>query len=179
MNLIAAIVAMCCAAGSNPEQDSRIQAPTRRAVITPVAPLEELPPDADLVEPQTLEIVTRVQPIGGNAETWRETVTRTVERIHLLSPGREWLFVRNAKDPRRVSGTLVDHAERTVVHYDESDLRNLLGMNGWADALRLGFEPGFNVERRAGSVNRALLRNAAERFPEYKVVDIAEWLERR
>lgn len=179
MRCIAAVVAtLCCAAGPQAaERDDRIRTPERRAVIVPVSALEELPPGADLVASQTLHVVTRVQPIEGDAETVRETITRTVDRIHLSSAGREWLFVRNVRDPRRVSGTLIDHAARAVIFYDESDLRNVVGLNGWADALRLGSEPGLQVERTVGGVNPALLRRPAERFPDYKVFDLAEWLE--
>lgn len=179
MRFIAAFVAtLCCAAGPYAaERDDRIRIPERRAVIVPVAAPDELPPGADVVASQTLDVVTRVQPIEGDAVTVRETITRTVDRIHLSSAGREWLFVRNTRDPRRVSGTLVDHAARAVVFYDESDLRNLVGLNGWADTLKLGFEPGLQVERTVGGINPALLRNPAERFPDYKVFDLAEWLE--
>ena len=158
-------------------QQHSIQPPKRRAVIAPPAPLTDLPPDADRIAPQRLEIVRRIHAAAGGPEPRRETITRTVDRIHLSSGGREWLFQRNVRDPRRVSGTLVDHAARAVVFHDESDLRNRIGMNGWADALSLGFTPGVEVERTADGVDAALLRSPAERFPEYKVVDLAEWLE--
>jgi hypothetical protein len=54
--------------------------------------------------------------------------------------GREWLFERNPIDPRRVSATCVEHASQAIVLYDETDLRVVLGIRGWADVLSLGFD---------------------------------------
>jgi hypothetical protein len=159
------------------EWNDRIEITEGRAGIVPVALPEAPPPGADAVASETLDVMTRIQPIEGDALTLTETITRTVDRIHLSSEGREWLFVRNVRDRRRVSGTLVDHAARAIVFYSESDLRNVVGVNGWADTLKLGFEPGLQVVRAVGGVNPALLRNPAERFPEYRVFHLAEWLE--
>jgi hypothetical protein len=152
-----------------------------------------------------------------------------------FADGREWLFERNPLDPRRVSGQLIVHARRTIVLHEASDLRNMLGVNGWADVLMLGVDSGavsglkptgrtrmigsvrfvrltsqgqearisdiwwsrehalpggFVVRDRAGltrvsvdrlrtGVNAELLRAPSSRFPEYEVVDLAEWLEGR
>lgn len=84
------------------------------------------------------------------------------------------------------------------------DLRNMLRLNGWADVLMLGFDAGavsrltptdqsrtmaeirfvkygaatrVSVERLSAGVNAAVLRSPLARFPEYKVVNLAEWLE--
>ena len=49
--------------------------------------------------------------------------------------------MRNSVDPRRVSGMLIDHASRSIVVHEESDLRSRLGIDGWAEALLLGLDP--------------------------------------
>jgi len=208
--------------------------PTRRAPDIPPAAPPALPPVAEKVTPLTLETHVR-RHVGKRAESVRQTISRTTDRIHVAgSDGREWLFERNTRDSRRVFGTLIDHANRALVLYDESDLRNMLGIRGWAQVLSLGldhelldglqrtttsrvigtvrvihhttdrkgvelrdvwwsendFLPGgftsmhgagslqFSVERIRTGVDAALLRPAAERFPAYRVVDLAEWLER-
>lgn len=164
----------------------------------------------------------------------RQTVSRTRDRIHIAGGGgREWLFERNVVDPRRVSGLLMDHRTRTIVLHEESELRNMLGVNGWADVLLLGLDASalhgleptghtrtmaglrfvkqsteqknvpisevwwnqdqalpsasvivdatgstrVSVERLRAGVNADLLRSPSSRFPDYKVVDLAEWLE--
>lgn len=95
----------------------------------------------------TLEIETRE--LGDRrAPVTHKTVTRTAERVHvsLGSKAPEWLFVRNAKDPRRMSATLADHDHRTLVEHDESELRMLGLGRGWADIVGLGVEPEALVE---------------------------------
>jgi hypothetical protein len=91
----------------------------------------------------TLTAVTRRVPTTGGPQTFRHTITRTATRIHVAKDdGREWLFERNAVDPRRVTGFLVEHGSRAIVVYEESDLRLSLGIRGWADVLSFGFDPG-------------------------------------
>jgi hypothetical protein len=208
--------------------------PKRRLPAPPLAAPPALPAAAEDVTPLTLETRVRRR-VGTRAESVRQTISRTTERIHVAgSDGREWLFERNTRDSRRVFGTLIDHAARALVLYDESDLRNMLGIRGWAQVLSLGldhelldglqrttssrtidsvrlirhatdrksvelrevwwsesdFLPGgftsmygaaslrFSVERIRAGVDAALLRSAAERFPTYRAVDLADWLER-
>lgn len=208
--------------------------PTRRAPDAPPLPPPELPSAGEHVTPLTLEVVTRHQPGKGATHRVRQTVSRTRNRIHIaFDNGREWLFERNVVDPRRVSGWLIVHASRTIVLHEESDLRNGLGVNGWADVLMLGLDPGVlrqlkptgqtrtthgirfvrqapheenarisevwwsekhglpsafvishgagstrvTVERLRAGVDADLLRSPSSRFPAYKVVDVAEWLE--
>jgi hypothetical protein len=108
-------------------------------------------------------------------------VLRTVNRILVSTREREWLFERNSIDPRRVAATVVEHADKTVVIYGESDVRNLLGLNGWAEVLALTSEtsasPALTVERIRQGVDDQLLRPCQTRFPTYKVIEIADWLE--
>jgi hypothetical protein len=91
---------------------------------------------ADAIRPITVE------ERHGLDQSRRRFVSRTVNRIHTrLEDGREWLFVRNPLDARRAMGYLVNHADRKISTYDESDLRNAAGIRGWADILSSGFDP--------------------------------------
>jgi hypothetical protein len=115
--------------------------PTRRgvAIAAPAAP-PALPDTADRIAPLTLETVIVNEPAGGPRHTIRQTITRTVDRIHVaVTPQSEWLFHRNPHDPRRVAATRVDHTSHALIEYEESELRNALGIRGWADSLTLGF----------------------------------------
>lgn len=209
--------------------------PTRRAPDAPPEPPPPLPVRAEHVTPLTLHTIVRRQAPGSAARVLRQTISRTADRVHVATrDGREWLFVRNARDPRRVSGFLVEPAARAIVVYDESDLRNLLGIRGWADALLLGFDlkqleglkptretrslggirfvryagsspatvsrdawwsadqvmpcafvradhgavTRFSVERIRPGIDPSLLRPPASRFPQYRVIDLADSLER-
>ena len=208
--------------------------PTRR----PPGPMPKgpapVPPGGERVTPLTLEVQTRYQPLRGAPRSVRHSVIRTYDRIHLTMPGgREWLLLRNPVDPRRVSGMLIDHAARTIIAHEESDLRSRLGLNGWADALLLGLDPEIVPRLQAAAQTRAIMgvpfrkqviedgsaeladvwwnaelalpgaftmkdgngstrvsierivRGAKEtrlhlpssRFPSYKLVDLADWLE--
>jgi hypothetical protein len=114
--------------------------PARRSTTSPPAAPPALPEAAEKVTPLTLETLVRRQ-AGTRVESIRQTVTRTADRVHTASSdGREWLFERNTRDRRRAFGTLIDHASRTLVLYDESELRNMLGIRGWAQVLSLGFD---------------------------------------
>jgi hypothetical protein len=208
--------------------------PSRRAPdAVPKGPAA-VPPAGEQVAPLTLDVVTRYVPLRGAQRSIRHSVSRTHDRIHLALAGkREWLLIRNPVDPRRVSGMLIDHAARTIVVHEESDLRTRLGVNGWADALLLGLDaemvprlraaaesraitgvrfnkqvvaggpgelsdvwwnaefalpgaytvksPGgstrISVERIVRGVNGERLQLPSSRFPSYKVVDLADWLE--
>jgi hypothetical protein len=92
------------------------------------------------VTPVTVEIVIERTPGHDTEPPDRQTVSRTRDRIHTSMEAREWLFERNAVDPRRVSAQLVDHASRSIVQHEESDLRHTLGVSGWADVLMLGLD---------------------------------------
>lgn len=115
--------------------------PARREADAPPAGPPDLPPGAERVTPVTVEALIRRQPPGGEARTVRQTITRAADRVHVAaSGGREWLFERNVRDPRRVFGWAIDHASRVIVVYDESDLRTALGLRGWASVLTMGFD---------------------------------------
>jgi FtsP/CotA-like multicopper oxidase with cupredoxin domain len=171
--------------------------PTRRPPNpTPAAP-PDLPDGADDVEPLTFDMTTTHRPPKGTPSIQRQTVTRTKDRIHIATEGKEWLFERNPVDPRRVSAYLIHHHAQVVVLHEDSDLRHALGINGWADVLTLGVDPassrrltprGFTVRHEGGvtavaithmrrGANGERLRSPASRFPAYGVLDLAEWLE--
>ena len=208
--------------------------PTRRAPDAPPLSPPELPSAGEHVTPLTLELVTLYQLGKSATHRVRQTVSRARNRIHIaFGNGREWFFERNMVDSRRVSGWLIVHASRTVVLHEESDLRNRLGVNGWADLLMLGLDPGVlrqlkptgqtrtingirfvkqapleanarisdvwwseqhalpsafvmshgagstrvTIERLREGVTADLLTSPISRFPAYRMVDLAEWLE--
>ncbi len=116
--------------------------PLRRAADEPPPPPTALAAGADAVTPLTLGVVIRRQPTGGKAHVVRQTITRTSTRMHVAPDrGAEWLFERNAIDPRRVSGQMIDHASRQIVFHSDSDLRNMFGIPGWSHLLTLGVDP--------------------------------------
>ncbi|MGD9903484.1 MAG: hypothetical protein AB7U83_08430 [Vicinamibacterales bacterium] len=199
----------------------------RTSAAVPVAP-PPLPEGADRIPPLTLRTVVR-KPAGGRVHEVRQTITRSAERMHVATTsGAEWLFERNPRDPRRVDGRYVDHGARTIVYYSDSDLRNVLGVDGWARLLTLGFDQrslgdmtptgtartmaGLRFVRHAGrdgvvwwnpeallpiemsnhvsggearlvvetvsaTIDAARLRAPSQRFPGYRQVELAEWLE--
>ena len=112
--------------------------------------------------------------------------------------GVEWLFERNPVDPRRASATYVSHAAKTIVTYSDSDLLTMLGIPGWAHVLTMGMDPGILgrvtpssaprvidapdgtrlvIERASATVDLQLVQPADLRFPSYRVVNLADWLE--
>jgi len=210
--------------------------PARRPAGDHRAGPPELPDRAADVRPLTLEVRIVRSPRDGRERAAHQVISRTADRVHLrFEDGDEWLFARNPVDPRRVSGLRIEHARRTIVEHEESDLRNRLGVRGWADVLLLGLdveslaglEPTgrtrtirgirfverlsqradasvrhvwwapeqalphsfvvsdpagtsrVKVERLRAGVDSALLRAPSLRFPSYRVVDLAEYLEGR
>jgi hypothetical protein len=129
-----------------------------------------LPAAADCVAPLTLDVRIHRQVKARRREDWRQTIQRTADRIHVSgADGREWLFERNVRDTRRVSGSLVDHDSRTIVVYEESDLRNAVGIAGWANVLALGLDPDWfgslvpTVEMRIVNGIRAVRHTPVDR----------------
>jgi len=121
-------------------------------VIAPVPPTRRAPDASPDSPPASPAVAEKLRPLtlnavltatrAGRTQTLRQTITRTVDRIHVTSSdGREWLFERNPVDPSRVSAFLVQHGSQRIVSYQESDLRMSLGIRGWADVLWLGFDP--------------------------------------
>jgi hypothetical protein len=102
-------------------------------------------------------------------------------RAVVTTKNREWLFQRNSVDSRRVSATITEHPEKAVVEYAESDVRNLLGINGWAEVLKLtstdADKAGITIVSATAGVDEGLLRPSHVRFPGYKLFDVADWLE--
>ena len=198
------------------------QAPSMNDLAAPVMPMRKgtppaprsfapLPPGAERVTPLTLHVRVTTRAAGGVVER-RQTVTRTVDRVHIASgdaaaaaaggvtAGVEWLFERNPVDPRRASATYVTHAAKTIVVYSDSDsdLQTMLGIPGWAHILTMGVDPAILagvtpssaprtfdapdgtrlvIERVTAIVDLQLVRSADLRFPGYRVVNLADWLE--
>jgi hypothetical protein len=114
--------------------------PTRRTPDSSPALPPELPRGVDRIRPLTIEVVVQRRPAAGAPLVMRRTIVRTADRIHIRTREREWLFERNPRDPRRVSASAVEHRSQTIVLYEETDLRMLLGIRGWVDVLSLGFD---------------------------------------
>ena len=107
---------------------------------------------------------------AGKTRSVRQTVHRTADRSYVTVEGShsEWLFVRNPIDPRRVSGSLIDHRAKRVLAYDESDLRNAQGVRGWLDIVTLRFDrASLSALRNTG---RRQVESGIE-FAEYVAAD--------
>lgn len=172
---------------------------------SPPAPraLTPLPPGAERVTPLTLHVRVTTRASGRVSER-RQMMTRTVDRVHVVNSAAaapsdvEWLFERNPVDPRRASATYVTHAAKTIVVYSDSDLQTMLGIPGWAHVLTMGIDPAILaavtpcsapriidtsagtrlvIERASATVDLQLVRPAELRFPGYRVVNLADWLE--
>ncbi len=175
--------------------------PVRKGAPPAPLALTPLPPGAERVTPLTLHlrVTTRA---SGRVRERRQTMTRTFDRVHVVNSdvasaasGVEWLFERNPVDPRRASATYVAHAAKTIVVYSESDLLTMLGIPGWAHILTMGVIPvdvtpsssprtfaapdgtQLVIERASALVDPQLVRPAEARFPGYRVVNVADWLE--
>jgi hypothetical protein len=120
---------------------AQVREPARRKADTPPPAPPALP--AGLDQTASLTIRAKVERLAGAPrESRMQQVSRTPSRVHVsFTGGSEWLFERNAVDPRRVSGWLVDHAARAIITYEESELRMTMGIRGWADVFMLGFDP--------------------------------------
>lgn len=164
-----------------------IALPDRSPYPSAPASAPDLPERLMSIPPETVTLTGR-RGSGTAASRGKHVVSRTSERVHLALPdGNEWLFARNAIDPRRASGVLVHHERRALIEHEESDLRNWLGIRGWADVLALGDRPAtpgpdrgprLEVIGARPGVDPELMRPPAARFPTYRVLDLAEWLER-
>lgn len=155
MSVAFATLIMALAVGAQAGQDQAddfqvsITPPARRAPDAPPAPPPTLPSAADQVVPSTLDVVTSSLDADGAERTSRQRIVRTRDRIHMQIAGREWLFERNPVDPRRVFGHMVDSKTKTIVAHEESDLRNRMGISGWASLLMVGFgEEQLSLLRR-------------------------------
>ena len=136
--------ALLVAAQSGAAADTPVIVSPRRATSPPVvAVLPELPPRASAILPSTMVVSIERRRPSGPASKSRQTITRTATRVHMaIADGRELLFERNPVDPRRVSGFVVHHDKRTIVRYDDTELRNWMALRGWADVITLGFDTG-------------------------------------
>ncbi len=137
------VIGVLIAAGASDASAIRAQgshqvpvSPIRTPAAAHPGPPPALPDEAWRLAPFTIDMRVAV---GGDVR--RQVVTRTVTDVHITaSAEREWFYRRNATDARRVAGFLVDHRQRVVVRYDESDLRTHFGIRGWLDVLTLGFD---------------------------------------
>jgi hypothetical protein len=59
---------------------------------------------------------------------------------------------------------MIDHQQRLLVTYDESELRNALGIRGWLDVLTLGFDAATLTDMHKTTESRAVHGVVAIRF---------------
>lgn len=214
--------------------ESVLTIPTRRTPDSSPALPPELPKGVDRITPLTIDVVVQRRPASGAPQILRQTIVRTADRIHIMVGEREWLFERNPRDPRRALASAVEHRSKTIVRYEETDLRMTMGIRGWVDVLSLGFDidwlaastrtedvkvqdgirfaryaangphapardlwwceeqvlpsrftvgdksgnTEFAIERVRSGVDPSRLAPPEGRFPTYRVVGLADWLER-
>lgn len=147
----AALAALACKRTDTPsdEETSISSAPSAQASATApdtAAPLSAGGMPRGLISPTPLraEVQTRKH-LGKSTVTLSRVVTRGKDRVHILNTpveanaaGSEWLLVQNPSDPRRVTGTLVEHGLRAVIAYTEHELPTAGISRNWADAAALG-----------------------------------------
>jgi hypothetical protein len=152
-------------------RDGFVRPARRAAPPAPTAP--SLPSTLEIVPDYTLTVTLEAEGDPRTATRRARVVSRATDRVH-VAEGRdvEWLFRRNALDRARVSGVLVDHREQRLVVYDESDLRNLLGIGGWADVVSLGFDHGLLSRGTATAHERYV---GIVRFVEYHTPAASFW----
>jgi len=178
--------------------------PVRKGAQPAPRALTPLPPGAERVTPLTLYVRVTTRASGRVSER-RQTMTRTADRVHVgngdvagAASGVEWLFERNPVDPRRASATYVAHGAKTIVVYSDSDLQTMLGIPGWAHILTMGVDPAILagvtpssatrtidtpdgtrlvIERASATVDLQLVQPAELRFRDYRVANLADWLE--
>lgn len=117
--------------------------PPRRATHSAARDLPDVPPE--LVDPPavTVDLETRRTDARGTTVTAHQRISRGPHHVHVSNPDdeHEWLFEQNPLDPRRVSGTFIDHRARVVVEYAESALALEQGLDGWATIAALRLDP--------------------------------------
>lgn len=146
----AALGVPACKRGDAPEEAA--QAPSapgaEASAATPAtaSPFAAYGMPRGLISPMPLRAEVRTRRQAGKATiTLSRIVTRGKDRVHILNtpaeanaPGSEWLLVQNRNDPRRVTGTLVEHGLRAVIAYEEHELATAGISRNWADAAALG-----------------------------------------
>jgi hypothetical protein len=140
------------------ELAAAVELPSRRSAPTRATPPPEVPEVLAAPAELTLSLERRGPDRAGGSR--RETIARSAQHVHIerADEAVEWLFIRNPRDPRRVAGRWVDHAQRVIVEYDESELRATGIARGWADIAALGarfdtlsaLAPTGRVQQRAG-----------------------------
>jgi hypothetical protein len=118
----------------------KLQLPERHPRITSAtSEPADVPEHFEDLEPVLAKITVRIESENASVESVR-LVIRTLDRVYVdyQGQGQEWLFLRNPLDARRVSGHLVDHQERAVLHFYQSDLANAPIVRGWNDVITMG-----------------------------------------
>jgi hypothetical protein len=142
-------------AGASPTASSNERAARQQALTAagfelparrePSAPRSSEPPALPAAFASPLELtleLTTTRKLRGRSVARREDVARGAHRVHVrvVEAGVEWLFIQNPLDARRVSARLVNHRRRTIIDYDESELRMNGIARGWSDVVGLGVD---------------------------------------
>jgi hypothetical protein len=162
--------------------ETGIVLPNRTAPPAPeVAPPPQVPAHVGAIGPLTFVLQTVWSgPEGSHRAV--QNVIRTSGRVRLAIDGgrREWLFVRNSVFPDRATGYLTDHDRREIRVYDDTPLRDVLGIRGWRDVLTCRFDPGViasladSGERRqaAGAVFTRYMARSGETTKGSRVLEV-------
>ena len=158
--LLEALARMAEAATRKPELPQRKSAPRG-----PIPPLPDVPEHFDTLAPITAKFVIRYS-AGDTSREFTHVVARTPNRVYVAfeGQGQEWLFLRNPVDGRRVTGQLIDHHQKAVLEFHESDLANAHVVGGWADVMTLGISLGQLEKMHATGESQVHQGIAFERY---------------
>ena len=100
--------------------------------------------------PDVPDMMEHLQPLRASAQIVNHIGDRTYysslvfnrseksAQVEYKDRKQEWLFRRNPVDNRRVSAFLIDHHERVILDYPQSDLLDAKIANGWTEVMTLG-----------------------------------------
>ena len=118
--------------------------------------------------PDVPDMMEHLQPLRASAQIVNHSGNRTYysslvfnrsdKRVQVEYKDRkqEWLFRRNPVDNRRLSAFLIDHNERTILDYPQSDLLDAKVVNGWAEVMALGLPLDLFKKMHATGKSRVL-----------------------
>jgi len=143
-----------------------IVVPKRSSPAPPAIPPPPAMPDRAAHLPGISYVVKTTWASKDGRRTTTDTFTRSHNRVRMtIDDGREeWLFVQNARYPDRASGYLIDHRTRQILLHEETVLRTVMGIRGWADVLTMRFDPAILSTLRNTGEQRTVGDAAATRF---------------
>lgn len=169
--LLETLARMAEAATRKPELPKRRSTPQG-----PLPALPDVPEHFDTLAPITAKFVVRYS-AGDTSREFTRVIARTPNRMYVAfeGQGQEWLFLRNPLDGRRVTGQLVDHHQKAILKFHESDLANAHVVRGWADVVTLGISLDHLGKMSATGENQAHHGIAFERYVGKEPADERTW----